>query len=196
MERIAKGFEASEKKYGVSMLNLNLIAFLAANKYQDADPIVADKALTRIGGQWDEQTWQKKEDFDNAKKWAAIWAPRMVQTHAMEVAAQANMQTPEGSRYKESFEKTYRELVQQCVHTDGGSDTPSEGKFKTFTQVGAKGTIEADAIYAMNPVTVCVRRKLGLASRDKSAVFAPPPLAPYWVALELDWADFVPVAAK
>lgn len=195
MERIAKGFEASEKKYGVSMLNLNLIAFLAANN-KETDSIVADKALARIGAQWDEETWQKKEDFDKTKQWAATWAPRMAQTRAMEVTAQANMQTPEGSRYKVSFEKTYRELVQECMRTDGGSDTPSEGKLKTFTQVGAKGTIEADAIYAMNSVTMCVRRKLGLAWRDKLPVFSPPPQASYWVALELDWADFVPVAAK
>ena len=195
MERIVRGFHATEKQYGVSMLNLNLIASVAT-KYGENDPIMADNAFARIGDQWDEATWEKKQDFDSAKQWAATWAPRMAERLAMETTAQANMQTAEGSHYKTAFEKTYRELVQKCVRSDADSDTPSEGKFETFTQVGAKGTIEADAIYAMNSVTVCVRRKLGLAWRDKSPVFAPPPQAPYWVALELDWADFVPVAAK
>jgi hypothetical protein len=195
MERIERGFEASEKQYGVSLLNLNLIASLAS-KYRDNDAIIVDKVLTRIGEQWDEQTWTKKEDFDRTKQWAATWAPRMAETLAMETSAQANMHTPEGSRYKLSFEKTYTELVQQCVRTDGATQTEWKGKFKTFTQVGAKGTIENLAIYAMTPVTMCVRRKLGLAWRDKSPVFAPPPQGPYWIALELDWADFVPVAAK
>jgi hypothetical protein len=120
----------------------------------------------------------------------------MAERLAMEETAQGNMKTPEGSRYKVSFEKTYREMVHLCVRTDGDADTPSAGKFQTYTQVGAKGTIESDAIYAVNSVTICVRRKLGLAWRDKIPVFAPPPQAPYWVALELDWADFVPVAAK
>ena len=195
MERIVKGFEASEKQYGVSLLSLNQVAYLAA-KNKETDAVVADKAFARIGAQWSEETWEKKEDFDTTKQWAATWAPRVAKTREMEATAQANMQTPEGSRYKVAFEKTYRDIVQQCVRSDGDSQTPSEGKFKTFTQVGAKGTIEADAIYAMNAVTMCVRRKLGLAWREKSPVFAPPPQAPYWVALELDWADFVPVASK
>jgi hypothetical protein len=177
------------------MLTLNQIAYLAA-KSKDNDAVVADKAFARIGAQWSDETWEKKEDFDTTKQWAATWAPRVAKTREMEATAQANMQTPEGSRYRVGFEKTYRDIVQQCVRSDGDSQTPANGKFKTFTQVGAKGTIENDAIYAMNSVTMCVRRKLGLAWREKSSVFAPPPQAPYWVALELDWADFVPVASK
>jgi hypothetical protein len=30
----------------------------------------------------------------------------------------------------------------------------------------------------------------------KKSLFPPPPQAPYWVRLDLDWADFAPVAAK
>ena len=56
LARIERGFEASEKQYGVSMLNLNRIAFLTARTRPD-DEVFADKALTRIGEQWDEETW-------------------------------------------------------------------------------------------------------------------------------------------
>jgi hypothetical protein len=56
LARIERGFEASEKQYGISMLNLNRIAFLTARTRPD-DEVFADKALTRIGEQWDEETW-------------------------------------------------------------------------------------------------------------------------------------------
>jgi hypothetical protein len=194
MERIERGFEASEKLYGVSLLNLNRIAFLASN-YRENDAIFADKVLSRIGEQWDGGTWKTKQDFDSVKQWATRWAPIVAQRHAMEAAAQTNMQTPEGSRYKASFENTYRELVQQCVRTDGSSEAQWEGKFKTFVKVGAKGSVEDGAIYAMGPVVMCLQRKLQASRHERSPLFPPPPQAPYWVRLELDWADFAPVAS-
>ena len=83
MERIVRGFEASEKQYGVSMLNLNLIAHLTTNN-KETDPVTADKVFARIGDQWDEQTWDKKEDFDRTKQWAATWAPIVAKTRARE----------------------------------------------------------------------------------------------------------------
>ena len=56
-ERIERGFEASEKQDGVSMLNFNRIAFLASH-FGKTDPIVAEKVLARIGDQWDGETWE------------------------------------------------------------------------------------------------------------------------------------------
>jgi hypothetical protein len=189
LERIERGFEASEKQYGVSMLNLNLIAFLAAN-YKDGDSILVDKVLSRIGEQWDEPTWKKKEDFDSTKKWAAKWAPMMVKQREIEATAEANMKTPEGSHYKPSFDKRYRELVQQCVDAQGAV----VGKLETLTSIGVSGTVE-DVIIE-GPGGVCVYQKLRLLQRERTTLFPPPPLAPYWVKLDLDWADFVAVAAK
>jgi hypothetical protein len=194
-ERIERGFEASEKQYGVSMLNLNQIAFLASH-FGKTDPIVADKLLTRIGEQWDEEMWDSKQDFEMVKKWAAHTAPFAVKLHAMEAAAAANMQTPEGPRYQASFDKTYRGLVQECVRTDGGSVDKWEGKFEALTSVGAKGAVEDSKIYSVGPVVMCLFQKLRALQQEKTAVFPPPPLSPYWVRLDLDWADFAPVAAK
>ncbi len=194
-ERIERGFEASEKQYGVSMLNLNRIAFLASH-FGKRDPIVTDKILTRIGEQWDEETWDSKADFDMVKKWAAYSAPFAVKLHEMEAAADANMKTPEGPGYKASFEKTYRGLVQECVRTDGGSVDKWEGTFESLTSVGAKGTVEDTKIYSMGPVVTCVYLKLRDLQKDKTIMFPPPPQAPYWVRLDLDWADFAPVASK
>ena len=189
MARIERGFETSEKQYGVSMLNLNRIAFLTA-RTRPGDPIFADKTLTRIGDQWDEETWIEKKDFDMAKNFTGFMAKRL----AIEAAADANMQTPEGLRYKASFEKRYKELVQQCVQP-GGIDA---GKFKALTSVGAKGTVEDIRIYWNSPASHCIYEKLRALQQQKATVFPPPPLAPYWVRLDLDWAEFssAPVAAK
>lgn len=195
LARIKKGFEATEKKYGVSMLNLNLIAFLTARNRED-DVVYADKVITRIGEQWDEQTWKSKENFEMAKKRAADIAPIFAKQRAMEGAAEISMQTPEGPRYNASFEKTYRQLVQQCVKTDGGSVNRWEGKFEALTSVGAKGTVEDAKIYAMGPVAICVYQKLRTFQQEKAMPFLPPPQVPYWVRLDLDWAEFAPVAAK
>lgn len=195
-DRIEKGFEAAEKQYGVSMLNLNLIAFLAFyNKYHH-DAFVADKALTRIGEQWDEQTWGRKEKFEWAKQWAAAGAPTAARERAKEAAAQVTVQTPENARYKVAFEKTFKELVQQCVSTEGGSAVQWEGKIETLTCVGAKGTVEDVSINSTFAIAKCLNRKLRTFQFEKAMPIPPPPQAPYWVRLDLDWAEFAPVAPK
>ena len=194
-ERIERGFEASEKKYGVSMLNLNRIAYLATH-YGKLDLYVADKTMTRIGEQWDSETWGKKEDFEAMKEWAAKSAPFVAKTRAIEAAAETNMKTPEGARYHSSVEKTYRGLVQACASTDGAGVDKWEGEFKAFVSVGVKGTVEDNRIYAMGPVAVCVYHKLLTMKEQQATPFPPPPQAPYWIRLDLDWADFAPIATK
>lgn len=188
LERIERGFEASEKQYGASMMNLNLIASLAS-KYRDNDAIIVDKALARIGEQWDEETWTKKEDFDRTKKWAATWAPVLIQERAIKAEAEANMKTPEGVRYKPAFEKNYREIVQPCAHAED-----AKGKLEALISVGANGTVEKVGIYG--PGGMCVYQKLRALQAEKTAVFPPPPQAPYWVTLDRDWSDLAAVAAK
>jgi hypothetical protein len=188
-ERIERGFEASEKQYGVSLLNLNRIAFLAAH-YGRLDAVAADKALTRIGDQWNEETWETQKEFDSVKQWATRWAPVMAKERVLEAQAEANMRTPAGSRYKASFEKKFRELLQQCVPTQG----PSVGTLETLTSVGANGTVEGANVYG--PGGVCVYQKLLALQGTRAQAFPPPPQAPYWVKLDLDWAEFAPVAAK
>jgi hypothetical protein len=195
IDRIERGFEKSEKLYGTSMLNLNLIAFVAANN-KDTSSLLADKALTRIGEQWDEETWKTRNDFDSTKAWAAKWAPRMALRLAQEQAAETNMRTAEGVHYKIVFEKTYRELLQQCVRTDGATVEDWKGKFDTLTSVGTNGKFEDGSISWMGPVVMCMYRQMLASKKDSSPMFPPPPKAPYWVKLDLDWADLAPVAAK
>jgi hypothetical protein len=70
------------------------------------------------------------------------------------------------------------------------------GKFKALTNVGATGTVEDVRIYGNNPPAYCLYKKLQTLKQEKATAFPPPPHAPYWVRLDLDWAEFAPVAAK
>jgi Domain of unknown function (DUF4034) len=191
-DRIKRGFEASEKHYGVSMENLNRIAYLASY-FGERDPVYADKILARIGNQWDAETWGSQETFEKMKQWVSVVAPAAAQVGVIEETAAANEKTPEGVRYKAAFEKTYRELVQQCVRSDGGSVTQWQGKFKTLTNLGSKGTVEDIRIQSMGPVVTCLGQKLYSFKQENATPFSPPPQAPYWIELHLDWADFAPI---
>ena len=193
--RIQRGFEASEKHYGVSMMNLNRIAHLASY-FGERDPIYAEKIFARIGDQWDVETWGREEDFEQVKQWVSAVAPMAAQIRTIEATAAANEQTPEGARYKAVFEKQYRELLQQCVLSDGNSVTQWKGEFKTLTNVGAKGTVEEIRIQSMGPVVTCLAKKLQTFRQQTATPFPPPPQAPYWIELHLDWAEFAPIAAK
>jgi hypothetical protein len=187
LARIERGFEASEKLYGVSVLNLNRIAFLAARMRPD-DEIFADKALTRIGDQWDEETWTIEKDFELAKTAASFLSKREI----LMQTADANMKTTEGLRYKASFEKPYMDLVKQCVRpSDRGV-----GTFMTLTSVAANGTIEDVRIASSSGVALCLYEKLRALQQEKATPFPPPPHPGYWVRLDLDWAEFAPDAAR
>jgi hypothetical protein len=194
-DRIKRGFEASEKLYGVSMPNLNRIAYLATY-FGERDLIYADKILTRIGDQWDVETWGRQEDFKKIRQWVSAVAPMAAQQRAIEDAAKADEQTPEGARYKAAFERTYRELLQNCVLTDGGSVTEWQGKFKTLTNLGASGAVEKFGIESMGPVVTCLGKQLQTSQQQNATLFPAPPHAAYWVELRLDWAEFAPAPAK
>jgi hypothetical protein len=199
LERIERGFEASEKLYGVSMVNLNRTAYLAVHYGEfegTSDPVFAEKLLTRIGDQRDDETWQGKERFETAKAWAAQWAPIVAAKRTSEAAAQTNSRTPEGARYQTAFEKTYRGMLQECVRTDGTGMAQWQGTFETMVSVGAKGNVQDGWIGTMGPVAMCVSRKLRASREQQSALFPPPPHDAYWVKVDLNWADFAPVAAK
>src|SRR5258708_27184552 len=174
------------------MVNLNGIAYLAFY-FGERDPVYADKILTRIADQWDAETWGSQEAFEKMKQWVSVVAPAAAKVSVIEETAAANVQTPEGVRYKAAFEKTYRELVQQCVRSDGGSVTQWQGKFKTLTNLGPKGTVEDIRIQSMGPVVTCLGQKLYSFNQENATPFLPPPQAPYWIKLPPHLAQFAPV---
>src|ERR1035441_8264116 len=79
---------------------------------------------------------------------------------------------------------------------EGGSAVQWEGKIETLTCVGAKGTVEDVSINSTFAIAKCLNRKLRTFQFEKAMPIPPPPQAPYWVRLDLDWAEFAPVAPK
>jgi hypothetical protein len=195
LERIERGYEAVEKQYGVSMLNLNRLAYMTLHDGK-ADVVVADKTFTRIGTQWDQDTWDDQRDFQQMKSWTAQMLPIILADQVKEKEAAANMQTPEGARYQVSFEKAYKEMLHACVQSDGGGVSDWAGKFETLVRVGANGAFEDGGISCMGPVVACVYKKMRSSYDQKSPLFPAPPKASYWVRIDLDWADFAPVSAS
>jgi hypothetical protein len=190
--RIVKGSEALEKLDGPSMLNLNLVAKMGAYT-SDLDAVdAASVAFTRIGDQWDEETWKTHEQFNYVKKSITDYGPQAAKELEQNRVAEANAKTPEGSRYAIAFANTYRQLVEQCTNEIGNNFK----SLQTLTSAGLGGTITDMSVVSDGPINVCVFQKLQAFRQQKKAVFPSPPRTPYWVRLDFTKADFDPVAAK
>jgi Domain of unknown function (DUF4034) len=189
--RIVKGFEASEKLYGSSMLNLNLIAYVACH-YGQRDPVLAEKVFSRIGEQWYPETWGRQKDFESSKQWAASYAPTISKQQAIEALAAANEKIPEGSRYKAAFEEKYNELFKDCVRTHG----ELAAKFETLTSVGADGTVGDMKVYFYGPTAMCLYERLHSFQEKNEPAFPRPPQGPYWIRLDVDGTQFTSAISK
>jgi hypothetical protein len=189
--RMEKGLAALEKQYGVSMMNLNLMAH-AVIYGPDADPVFADSAFKRIGDQWDPETWSQQEHYESARKWASEYAPSVLKRRAMEDAAETNAHSSAGLRYKDSFDEILKGLAEKCVSAPSGS----VDKFRVFVRIGAKGNVEDMRIYSNNPIAICLSQTLLEAERKETTPFPQPPQAPYWMRLDVDVATLAPVASN
>jgi hypothetical protein len=188
--RVVKGFKATEKLYGPSLIDMNEIAYLASYNYND--PIVANEVMPRIGDQWEKEKWQNEKAFQDIRDWASKAGPLAARLKALDAEAAANEKTPEGAAYKLSFEKIYKELVQECVHSDGAS----ADKFETFTSVSETGSVEDMKVYWYGEAAVCIYSKLKAAKDSHSVLFPKPPHGSYWVKLGLDGAEFLATASS
>ena len=193
LERIERGYEAVEKQYGVSMLNLNRLAYLTLYA-GTADLILANKAFTRIGMQWDEDTWDQK-NFERTKSWTTQMLPFALTNKTREEEAKANLQTPEGARYQAVFEKAYKQMLRECSQRDGSGVSQWEGTFESVIRVGANGAAEDGGINSMGPIVMCMNKKMRASHDEHSPLFPVPPKGSYWVKIDLDWAEFAPVSA-
>lgn len=197
LDRIERGYDAVEQLYGVSMLNLNQLASLALSVNPHRyDAILADKTFQRIGAEWSKYSWDDEKTFDRMKNWARQMVPVMKEFLAQEEEAQANLKTPEGARYQPGVEKAYKELVRDCARSNSEGVDQWEGEFETLIRVGANGSVEDGRLNDAGPVVTCLFNKMRSSREDRSALFPVPPKGSYWVRIDLDWADFAPVAAE
>jgi hypothetical protein len=188
--RIVKGFKAIEKLYGPSLIDMNQVAYMASHNYND--PIVANEVMPRIGDQWEKEKWKDQKMFQDTQDWAAKAAPMVAKAKALAAEADANEKTPDGAAYKLSFGKKYRELVQECVRSEGAA----AGKFETYTNVSEAGSVDDMKVYWYGQAAVCIYSKLKAAKDSHSILFPKPPHGSYWVKLELDEGEFSTTASK
>jgi hypothetical protein len=187
--RIQKGFAAVERKYGVAMENLNLMAAMAG-AFRDA--LVANQMFERIGEQWSETKWVEYKYFDRARQWAKGVAPFQQKQHEIEDIADSHSQTPVGQQYKAAVEAKMQELIKPCL----GQATSGIVKFHWFLKVGKDGTIESVSSPLTNELAPCLGPKLKEFHDSNQSLFPPPPEPSYWVRFDFDPADFARAAAQ
>lgn len=196
LERLERGYNVVEQTYGVSMFNLNQLAYLTLHVGGRPDIILADETFERIGTQWTEYAWEDEKSFEQIKNWARRMVPTMKERLAQEEAALANSKTPEGARYQVSMENAYKEMVRDCARSVGAGVDRWEGQFEALLRVGANGSVEESKLHSMGPVVACLYRKMQSSRQDKSPLFPTPPRESYWVRIDVDWAEFAPTAAS
>jgi hypothetical protein len=188
--RVVKGFKATEKLYGPSLIDMNEIAYLASYNY--GDPVMADDVMQRIGDQWDKDKWKDGKTFRDTRDWAAKAAPMVTKVKAIAAEAEVNEKAPDGAVYKSAFEKKYKQIVQECVQSEGAT----ADKFETYTSVSETGSVEDMKVYWNGQAAICIYSKLKTAKDAHSALFPKPPHGSYWIKLELDAGEFLASASK
>ena len=184
--RLQKGYEAIEKEYGPSDSDLNVLALMAT---KNNDSVVADAAFKRIGDNYDIEKWITDDFFKQMKEWAANVAPAEARSHKIEVEAEENALTPEGSAYKKQAEQAVANIVQECA-----KGTEEKSQFAFMLQIGTDGIPKDGWVVDITAVSRCFAKSLYDSSQKKQALFAKPPHADYWIKLMFD--PRVSVAAK
>jgi hypothetical protein len=171
--RIQKGFAESEKQDGVSLTNLNWLAYFA--EYAQ-DAIVADNTFTRIGDNWDEEVWGTKDHFDSSKAAAANWAPQVLWQKQAEDSAEANMQTEEGRYMAKQFQVKYADAIQECSHSSASKPATFD-LIVCVLQDGNFSWIRETKGPDQDWVSCLMKKVYGRA-------IVPPPYHPYWIIVE------------
>lgn len=187
--RLQKGYVLLEKKYGVSLSNLNRLALMAAKA---EDSVAADSAFKRIGDNWDKEAWRTETYFNQIKTWAAQFAPQEAKSRAILQEATANVQTAEGAQYQKNVEQLMLSLMRQCAQSSNGD----QEKFELVFQVGKDGGLDDGWPRHATAMGLCILRQLYESHIKKETPFPPPPHPAYWIDLQLDPAILSTAAAN
>jgi hypothetical protein len=176
--RLQKGYALLEKKYGVSIAQLNFLALMAA---KSDDSVVADEAFKRVGDNWIEDTWMTEDYFKQIKAWAAEMAPAEARSRKILQEAETGLSTPEGKRYQKQFEQALLPLVRQCPAS--GNDGPTQ--FELVVQVGKDGGLDNAWPRQLTRLAQCVMHQLSVAHAKGQTPFPPPPHPAYWLKVQV-----------
>jgi hypothetical protein len=174
--RIKKGYAKVEELYGVSLLNLNKMATMAA---MAGDPEYAEGALATIGDNWVPETWRTRQYFDEVREWSK-GASVVKSIEAALKAADANLTTAEGRKFDgetgKTFAAKYSTAVADCQKNSGD---PFLIPFDLLIQVGKGGAVEQVYSTLRTHVSECLKPQV------QKGQFPSPPQASYWVKIHL-----------
>jgi hypothetical protein len=178
--RLQKGYEALERKYGVSLRNVNAFALMAS---KSNDWVAAEPAFKQIGDNWDKDVWITQEFFNGEKQVAIETAPLQLRARLLRKEAEENVLSPQGGAYRADVEQKLASYEQACVKQAPGGDQ----KFELLVLVGKDGGVQnAHIDQRPTPVAFCLMRALYDAKVRKETPFSPPPHDSYWMMVEVD----------
>ena len=187
--RLQKGYALLEKKYGVSLSNLNKLAVMAT---KSGDLATAGDAFERIGDNWDKEAWITETYFNQMKAWATQVSDAEARSRAILKEAAANLQSPGGDQYQKSVEATLAPFLRKCAE----NSNHDMAQFELVIKVGQDGGTEDGWFRQPTPMAQCIMREIYDTHVRKETPFPVPPHAAYWVDLHLDPASANTAAAK
>jgi hypothetical protein len=164
--RIQKGADELEKQNGPSLTNLNFLAYVAI---KESDSVVARRMFSRIGEDWDKDTWRTRAYFDSSRTWATARA--------------AYEQDPGHLVIMEAREK-FAPVIQQCAQT-GGDMT----KFGLMLRLQKDGLVDSVSLQPETKVGLCLMKL-------KGETVSPPPTSPFLFWIAVDPAELIRASAK
>jgi len=183
--RVLKGYAALEKKYGLSLLELNHFAALATDFN---DWIAAKAAFDRIGDNWAKEVWGDEQSFKSSQAMAPQYAAVQSAFFDAKKGAEANMQAPEWEAYRKGFEDKLAALEQSCKDAAKSDDEAANDStpFDLVIRIGKEGSIEQLRGLNPPPSAQCLTKALYEAYSKREGLFPAPPKAPYWVVAHVD----------
>jgi hypothetical protein len=186
--RLQKGYGLLEKKYGVSVTNLNKLAVMAT---KSGDWAVADGAFQRIGDDWDKEAWITETYFKQMKDMATQVGAAEARTRAILKEAAENLQSAGGAAYQKSMEQALLPFVRDCA-----KESTDQAKFEFAIKVGKDGSAQDAFFRQPTPMAQCMAREMYGTHVKKETPFPVPPRADYWLELYLDPAVASAAAAN
>jgi len=186
--RLQKGYALLEKKYGVSVAQLNLVASMAV-KFQDW--AAADNAFQRIGDNCDKGTWMTETYFNQMKEVATQMGAQAARSNAILQEAATNLQSAGGAQYQKSVEQALLPFMRQCA-----SSNNDRVQFELVVKVGKDGGAEDAWFRQPTAMAQCMMRAIYDSRVKKETPFPVPPRLDYWLDLHLDPASVSVAAAN
>jgi hypothetical protein len=160
--RIQKGAAELEKQNSPSLINLNLLACVAIKQKNAA---AACGVFSRIGDDWDKDTWKSRFYFDSSRTWATQRASyEQDPVHLIIVQAQAK----------------FVGAIHKCIAVEGADMSP----FALILTLQKEGVVDAVDLDPKTKVGLCLMKL-------KGETVSPPPYAPFMFMIRVDPAEFV-----